>query len=237
MKVAMVCIGIGFHTGPTYGPLFQDGSFEFIPRPDPLGIETRTYGNTMGRKGRKLIDYFPTSAHSEMRNRSILATPEFETFTYGDPSRPKARLRSLEEGDMLLFYCGLRGWDFESELALYLIGYFEVLVAGRMSDFDAADLRDRFSNSFYVRHRRMFEQQQDHTILVKGSAESRLLERAVLMSTVALNLVGKPHKILSPEMQEIFGTFDGRINFEHSLARWVAAPYVQTPVAFVRSLV
>jgi len=31
-------------------------------------------------------------------------SPEFETFTYGDPTSPKAGLRRLQPGDVLAFY-------------------------------------------------------------------------------------------------------------------------------------
>ncbi len=39
-----------------HGPLFQNGSFEFIPIPDPKGQDERTYGNTVGRHGRLRIE-------------------------------------------------------------------------------------------------------------------------------------------------------------------------------------
>ena len=34
--------------------------------------------------------------------------PEFRTFTYGDPTSPKAKLRELQKNDMLAFYAGPR---------------------------------------------------------------------------------------------------------------------------------
>jgi hypothetical protein len=134
MKVALLRIGIDTGSGGIHGPLFQDGSFDYIPIPDGfggVGVDQRTYGNTISQKRRKLVDYFPASRRLEMANRAIHFDPEFATFTYGDPTPPKAGLRRLENGDMLIFYCGLKGWDFDSEPALYLMGYFEVLVVGR----------------------------------------------------------------------------------------------------------
>ena len=52
--------------------------------------------------------------------------PEFELFTYGDSHPPKAGLRRLQPGDLLVFYCGLEGCGFASKPALYLMGFFEV---------------------------------------------------------------------------------------------------------------
>ncbi len=111
MKVAMLRIGIDTGTGGLHGPLFRDGTFEYVPIPDGFGIDTRTFGNTMGRHGKLLIEYFPPSRQAAKQQQSIHVDPEFTTFTYGDPSGPKAGLRRLERGDMLIFYCGLEGWD------------------------------------------------------------------------------------------------------------------------------
>jgi hypothetical protein len=122
MKIAMLRVGIDTGSGGIHGPLFRDGSFEFVPIPDRSEVDPRTYGNTVGRKGKNLIEYFPTRMQDKMRDQSIHVDPEFETFTYGDPTSPKAGLRRLEEGDMLIFYCGLQGWNFHSEPALYLVG-------------------------------------------------------------------------------------------------------------------
>lgn len=236
MKMALLRVGIDTGSGGVHGPLFNDRSFEFVPIPDSSGVDPRTYGNTVGRKGRKLIEYLPKPRRARMKDVSIHADPEFDTFTYGDPTSPKAGLRRLREGDMLVFYCGLQGWDFESEPKLYLIGYFEVLAAGRASDFDPTQIRGLFGENFHVRHRGVFERQKDRLVLVKGSAKSRLLERAVPISTVGTTVTGKPLKILSPEMQRVFGEFGGKVSFQRSPTRWVDAAYAAQAARFVRSL-
>lgn len=236
MKMAMLRVGIDTGSGGTHGPLFHDGSFEFIPIPDSSGTEPRTYGNTVGRKGRKLVDYLSKSRRAKMKDVSIHADPEFTTYTYGDPTSPKVGLRRLEEGDMLVFYCGLKGWDFDSEPSLYLIGYFEVLAAGKASDFSPAEIQKLFSENFHVRHQDVFEPQEDRLVLVKGSPSSRLLEKAVPISALGQTMSGKPLKILSPEMQEVFGRFGGKLSFQRSPTRWVDAAYVAGAAGFVRSL-
>ena len=234
--MAMLRVGIDTGSGGTHGPLFQDGTFEFVPIPDSLGVELRTYGNMVGRKRRKLVDYIPKRLQAKMRNQSIHVDPEFVTFTYGDPTRPKSRLRTLEQGDMLVFYCGLQGWDFESKPALYLIAYFEVLTAGRASEFSSAELDELFGKNFHVRHQEVFERQKDRLVLVKGSPNSRLLKQAVPISAVGQTAAGKPLKILSSDMQEIFGDFKGKVGFQRSPTRWVDAAYVARAMEFVRSL-
>jgi hypothetical protein len=236
MKVAMLRIGVDSGSGGIQGPLFADGSFEYIPIPDGFNIDERTYGNTTSGKRRKFIDYFPESSHVTMANRSIHFDPEFTTFTYGDPTPPKAGLRRLEKGDMLVFYCGLEGWDHTSAPALYLIAYFEVLAAGKPNNFGAQEIHRLFGNNFHVRHQRVFKRQRADLVLIKGSEHSRLLKQAVCISVMGRDRSGRPLKVLSPEMQEIFGTFNGRISFQRSPTRWVEPACVVRAAEFMRSL-
>ena len=237
MKIAMLRVGIDTGSGGIHGPLFRDGTFEYIPIPDGFGKDERTYGNTIGKHGEKLVSFFPKSRQAKVANQAIHFDPEFATFTYGDPARPKAGLRHLQRGDMLIFYCGLEGWgDFKSPPALYLIGYFEVLAAGRASDFSANELQSLFSKNYHVRHRDVYEQQKRDLVLVKGSSRSRLLNKAVCISTVGQDRSGRPLKVLSLEMQKIFGDFNGKISFQRSPTRWVAPDYVTQAAEFMRSM-
>jgi hypothetical protein len=236
MKVAMLRIGIDTGCGGIHGPLFQDGSFEFVPIPDESGTDEHTYANTLGGRGEPLITYFPESRQPGMRNQSLHYDPEFDTFTYGDPTSPKAGLRRLERGDMLIFYCGLQGWGFESVPALYLMGYFDVEAAGRANDFKPVDLTNKFANNFHVRHPNVYAAQRDRLVLVKGSSDSRLLKSAVRISDVGSNCIGKPVKVLSSKMQEVFGDFGGKICFQRSPTRWVDGAHLTKAVDFVRSL-
>lgn len=236
MKVAMLRIGIDSGSGGIHGPLFRDGSFEYIPIPDGSGLDERTYGNTAGLKGHNLVEYFPERRRVAMASQSIHFDPEFATFTYGDPTPPKAGLRYLEEGDMLIFYCGLEGWDHKSEPSLYIMGYFEVMVAGRPDSLGDQRVRKLFVNNFHVRHQRVFERQRTDLVLVKGSERSRLLKRAVCISVLGRNRVGQPLKVLSPEMQKIFGSFNGRLSFQRSPTRWIDPAYVMGAAEFMRSL-
>jgi hypothetical protein len=236
MKVAMVRIGIDTGSGGIHGPLFQDGTFEYIPIPDGFGKDERTYGNTTGRHGKKLVEYFPETRQAKFVNQAIHFDPEFNTYTYGDPTSPKAGLRHLQQGDMLIFYFGLGGWDFTSWPALYLMGYFEILAAGKASEFSSTELETLFSENYHVRHRDIYEHQKRDLVLVKGSSESRLLKKAVCISEIGRDRLGRPLKVLSVEMQKTFGDFDGKISFQRSPTRWVYPEYVTRAVEYMRSL-
>lgn len=241
MQIVLLRIGIDKGAGGIYGPLFHDGSFEYIPLPDRFhrkGVDERTYGNFMGKKGRFLVDYFPERMKGKISDTSIHFDPEFDTFTYGDPTQGAKRgLRKLERGDLLLFYCGLKGWDCDAEAGLYLTGYFEVETCGLGKDYTRAELDKLFAANFHVRHRVVFDDQKDRLILVKGTENSRLLSRAHKISTIGRDKNGTALHILSPEMCRVFGDFGGRKSIQRSAPRWIAAENVKATAKFVKSVI
>lgn len=238
MRVVLLRVGVdtGAAAGGMVGPLFRDGSFDFVPIPDGLHLDERTYGNTEGRHGRKLVEYFPEKKRQFKASQPMHVDPEFETFTYGDPTQPKVGLRKLEPGDMLIFYAGLSGWDFPSQPALYIVGYFEVARAGKANHFSDEELRDLFSANYHVRHPTVFTEQRARLVLVKGSGKSRLLSKAHRISTVGQNSLGQPLHVLSGEMHEVFGGFGGKSSLQRSNPRWVPDDFVRKAAEFVRSL-
>ncbi len=177
-----------------------------------------------------------------MASQHIHIDPEFETFTYGDPTTPKRSLRNLNPGDFLVFYCGLQkwdangGWNCKHRPALYLVGYFEVTYAGMAGDFKKGILKTEFGKNFHVRYRTVFEQQKDDLVLVKGGPGSRLFRKAHRISSVGKDRTGKPLKVLSPAMQKVFGDFGGRIAIQRSPPRWVDPRFVNKSIRFVKQL-
>ncbi len=139
-QVVLLRVGVDSGCGGIQGPLFADGMFEFICIPDGQQVSVHTYGNMVGKDGTPLVAYFPKSQRTFMAEQHVHVDPEFETFTYGDPTSPKRSLRNLKSGDFLVFYCGLQrwdsnnGWDRDHRPALYLAGYFEVAFAGMAGD-------------------------------------------------------------------------------------------------------
>jgi hypothetical protein len=239
MQVVLLRVGIDTGSGGIHSPLFHEGSFEFIPIPDHFrgtGVDGRTYGNTVGRRGHALVDYFPEARRDKMFNQSMHVDPEFATFTYGDPTVPKASLSRLSEGSLLVFYAGLKGFDFECPPALYIVGYFEVARAALASSCTQAELADMFGGNFHVMHREVFDDQRDRLVLVKGTANSRLLTKAVRISSRGTDRNGRPLHRLSPEMQQVFSDFGGNTGIQRSPPRRVPPEFVQRAAVFVKSL-
>src|SRR5947209_9645852 len=84
-QVVLLRVGIDSGCGGIQGPLFKDGSFDFVCIPDRKRVSVHTYGNSRGKDGMRLVEYFPESRRIEMAAQHIHVDPEFETFTYGDP--------------------------------------------------------------------------------------------------------------------------------------------------------
>lgn len=241
-RVVLLRVGIDSGCGGIQGPLFKDGTFEFVCIPDRKRVSDHTYGNLIGRDGQPHVSYFPPSRRRAMTGQHVHVDPEFETFTYGDPTAPKRSLRELKPGDFLVFYCGLHerdsdgGWNNDRRPALYLAGYFEVARAGMAADFEDRVLKTEFGRNFHVRYRTVFEQQKDDLVLVKGGPGSRLFRKAHQISSEGKDRADKPLKVLSPEMQKVFGTFGGHISIQRSPPRWVDVGYVDKAIEFVRGL-
>jgi hypothetical protein len=240
--VVLLRVGIDAGCGGIQGPLFKDGSFDFVCIPDNKRVSIHTYGNMIGRDGKPLVGYFAEARRKIMADQHVHVDPEWETFTYGDPTPPKRSLRNLKPGDFLVFYCGLqewdaeRGWNGDRRPALYLAGYFEVELAGMAKDFDTKVLRDTLGQNFHVRYPAVFQRQKDALVLVKGGPGSRLLRKAHRISAEGQDRAGKPLKILSPEMQRVFGSFGGHVSIQRSPPRWVESEFVERAIGYIKGL-
>ena len=106
-KVLLLRVGMDLGFGGL-GPLFPDGTFEYVPIPDdPSRVSDRSvfFRDIPARSGGSIARFVP----ERHRGSPAHYDPEFDTFTYGDPTRNKRRqLLRLGKGDMLVFYAGLR---------------------------------------------------------------------------------------------------------------------------------
>lgn len=241
-KAVLLRVGIDSGCGGIQSPLFADGAFEFVCIPDNKRVSVHKYGTVIGKNGLSHSAYFPATKQLAVADQHIHLDPEFETFTYGDPTTPKRSLRKLERGDYLIFYCGFQEWDEETGWqadeapSLYIMGFFVVELAGMAADFSKTTLKREFRKNFHVRYPTVFEKQRDDLVLVKGGPDSRLLTKAHRLSSVGKDRSGKPLKVLSPEMRKVFGTFDGKVSIQRSPPRWVEPAFVEKAIRFVTAL-
>ncbi len=201
-KGMLLRVGIDRGCGGSLGPLFGDGSFEYIPIPE--GKPTRgapSYAHLMGRCGRPLSEF----VRAPLRDAIPHNDPEFATYTYGDPTSNKRRqLLRLDRGDVLAFYAGLQPWNGEDVARLYIIGYLTVKA---VHDVDAIERHALEALKFRLCNQAHFlrDPSDQGLVVVEGDpATSKLLERAVPL--------GDPtHSTLRD--------LDGEIGYDGSLLR------------------
>ena len=202
MAERAVAVNVGANTDqPGFrGPVYADGSFEFVPIPErqPTVEPVPTYGEL------PLTVEIP----DELADTPVHFDPEFagfgpgERYTYGDPYGVKARpLLELEAGDRAYFYATLDRADGGSGPAwlvdgwgAYLVGRFVLdrdPVAGEAYPDLPEDDRAVFSNNAHVK-RDPF----DAAVLLHGDPErSGLLERAVPLSAPSAGTV--PNRVVT----------------------------------------
>lgn len=124
MKALLLRVGIDTGCGGVLAPIFENGSFEYIPIPESRETEEkRTYADLPARNSNLFSEFLP----SKLRHVVPHMDPEFSTFTYGDPTRNKRlQLLKLASGDLLIFYAGLEPIDKRDKARLFLIGHFAV---------------------------------------------------------------------------------------------------------------
>jgi hypothetical protein len=184
MRAIAINIGANTNAPGFRGPVYSDGTFEYIPIPEsePTRVQVPTYGD---------LDLGIT-VPDEVLDVPVHLDPEFaeysccERYTYGDEHGVKAGpLSTLEMGDYLLFYATLSqvdepaSWQ-PSEWGAYLIGGFRVeqVVTGEEYEELSDSKQAPFRNNAHVKR-----EQCDARVLISGdSDESTLYEKAVPLS-------------------------------------------------------
>lgn len=178
MRVYLANVGSNASHGFA-SPLFEDGSFEFIPIPEGIGVagasarlvryaDLRSHYYPDG----DLLRYIPR----RLRDAPCHNDPEFETLTYGDggDNGRSSALTTLRPGDALLFIARLERWDDGKrtrQFGFHLIGGLSVDYAEFVTPQTSG--RDRFAkNAHAIRGDERF-------LGVAGSSRSRRFRKAV----------------------------------------------------------
>ncbi|AKB67660.1 Nmad3 family putative nucleotide modification protein [Methanosarcina mazei] len=226
MKAMLLRVGIDTGSGGTLGPIFKDGSFEYIPIPEGyLSEEDKTYGNTIGRKGLPLSTY----VFKSLKDVGMHFDPEFKTYTYGDPTSKRSSLLRLQKNDLLVFYAGLKPYNQKKEeAALYIIGYFtvkEVIDFNLLSTEEREKYCKRCKNNAHIKRMEILgEEHLDDLVIIMGQKNgSKLLDKAIKISEKGSDSIGRNLHVVSKKMRPIFG-FEGSI--QRSRPREVKEEYV-----------
>ncbi len=196
-------IGIDKGTDGALAPIFSDRSFEYIPLSEKNvdSTEERTFETTKGHNGVYFSEYLP----DKIKNRKLHFDPEFETFTYGDQTVKRNYLLKLEKDDLLVFYAGLTPYrNTSNEEGLYIIGYFhvkQVVDFNTLNSSEKIEYCDYYKNNAHIKFNGL-----EKLVIIKGQNEkSRLLDKAVLISKMKLNKIGRKYHAVSPEIEDLLG--------------------------------
>jgi len=186
-----VAINVGANTNApgVRGPIYPDGSFEFVPIPE--SEPTRESASVPTYADLNLDTDLPEAALDEPvhLDPEFAEYPECEAYTYGDPHGVKARpLLELAAGDYVLFYATLttrgdpdREW-IAPEWGAYLVGQFRLArdpVSGEAYADLPADERADFASNAHCKRAEF-----DAAVLLLGEASaSGLYETAVPLSS------------------------------------------------------
>jgi hypothetical protein len=213
-KTLFLRVGIDLGCGGTLGPVFPGGTFEYVPIPEsPQYVSSRSiyFQDLPARNGGTLAQYVP----NRYRKAAAHYDPEFETFTYGDPGRNKrAQLLRLGQGDLLIFYAGLRPVGFQSKSRLYIIGYFTLESVESLQPTDCWPPQDalRFIGNAHLRRNQL---NPGLAIVCGDSRNSRLLRQAVVISDEEQNS--------TPDFEKRTGI---RGSLKRAIGRWVSSELV-----------
>jgi len=207
MKILFLRVGIDTGCGKTLAPMFDDYRFEYIPIPESASLQSEKgvrYSDIRARTN--------TGVLSDILRRDEYAhyDPEFRTFTYGEPNRPKSsQIGRLGKGDYLVFYAGFQGESIQRGTC-FVIGFFEIdkvyLMPENICSWPPKSLSFLENNAHFMR-----SIPEPTLVVAKGNPQkSRLLVNAKQLSDGS-------HTVL-PEVESIIG-FGGSV--KRAVGRWV----------------
>lgn len=243
MKALLLRVGIdkGTRDG-TLGPIFEDGTFEYIPISEKnlKTKENRTYKDIFDRYGKQLSTYLSEG----IENKIIHLDPEFNSFTYGDPTSKRNALLKLEKDDLLVFYAGLTPYknDVYTE-GLYIIGYStveKVINFCKLTDEEVEECFQLYPDNAHLK--RSYESKKEMreitgegsglVIVVGDKKGSKLLKKAVLISETKGDKKGRPYQAVSKEMEK---RLDIRGSIQKSVPpRWIKGMYIDNLKAILK---
>ena len=179
MRVFLANVGANSSHGKLFSPLFEDGTFEFLPIPEgDRDLDESAHAvhyrdlSSHYNPDQDLLRYVP----QEMWDTACHNDPDFRTFTYGDngTNGRSSALTQLRNGDALLFLARLErdiGGERTGHPGFYLIGGLIVDRAGFMTP--NCQGRERFSNNAHMLRGDV------NFLAVAGSEQSRRFQHAV----------------------------------------------------------
>lgn len=187
MSVVLVGVATDSDNTSNCPPIFENGSFEYIPIPEQYETtETATF------QSEGFDEYLTHVVHSGQETTAfdevpIHHDPNFESLTFGDPGKSRSNLLSLQEDDVLGFYSGLTPPGQFRPKHRYLIGYFVVDSVVDFNSLDKTKLEEIAEKNRDNAHIKRFAASENRRhlselVIVRGKRPGGLLDRAIKLS-------------------------------------------------------
>jgi len=196
--------------------------FEYLPIPETKECKKKvpTYSDLEWIDDKRL----------KKPNLKVHLDPEFDTYTYGHAKRGfgDTKILNLGEGDYLFFHSTLDNQENPDLWLTAIVGYFEIDDILDCRDLTSTETRKKagkkFRNNAHLKRKKC-----DVDFLIKGSDESRLLDRAIPLSEFDTPLV------LKEEFENLIKTSGGKdVKDEKPWFRWTLK--VHDPINIVRRI-
>lgn len=194
----LVIINVGANTSHSglYSPLYEDGTFSFMPLPeegDEVDPKRDLYPGCPTLP--TFTEFLGSSKLTQCFSKKYLAKtvhddPEFVTFTYGDnpDTIAKSKASNLRKhlkkcGDLLFFFAGLTAVKSkpERDYNFYFIGFFEI--DGTLPSVNGTPTKDElklFGRNAHIKRGHADFDFFNSFWVWKGSSNSQLFRKAVL---------------------------------------------------------
>jgi Nucleotide modification associated domain 3 len=199
----------GFHS-----PIFPDMTYLFVPISTDV-VSEKTYSDYKWN-GKQVIDYIPPFINKKPPSKVYVHDdPEFNTFTYGAPKytgtkkgkileRNYAKTSNLNTGDIIAFYAHFENPNFKYRYlkGLYCFAYLTVQTVVEYHDSSLLNIEDK---KLVERNYHFIHEPHDQIIIVGDIQKSRILEKAVLISSAVENKIGTNYYLNQVMVQLLCG--------------------------------
>lgn len=189
-----VAINVGVNTNPEWGgfrgPIFSDGSFEFIHIP-----WKRKYGMIEPRPKKYCEMPYSRYIPDSLKNEYVLVSPDFCNCTYASTTDAPANkpILGLKKNDTLLFYAtfdfsnerGVRDGWINPRWGAYIVGFFKIdFILESFRHVLASEVaREAFKEYTWFKSLLKLGVRDDWAPWIKGiKEESGLLKKAIPLS-------------------------------------------------------
>lgn len=193
-ELAIINVGANRSHSGLFSPLYEDGTFFFMPIPEEGTIPEPAKNQFPGCQALPTYAEFLGDSrvvphiHQRYLAKTVHNDPEFVTFTYGDNPEGRAKARAanltlLGKGDLLFFFAGLTAIGSGKPVdpyRFYFVGFFEIIeVLRAVSAMPSPEQLRVFGQNAHIKRGQTDPRFFRNFWVWKGSSNSQRFQKAV----------------------------------------------------------